>query len=144
MADGYLLNKELMELVQRVVRQYSSSFQPRPKKGRRPSRVGRGGQAAPSGSNRLARVVVLIPPSSGNLSSEWSDTGKVRYLDEFTGEEITTGGETVGGTAGVFVVGNKKRVQYNVDCMVEVDGRGYVVNGDCFPPPASWWHDPEA
>lgn len=54
MADGYVLSRELKQLVQDCVRQYMNSFQPRPKSARRPRPAGGSGDAAIAGSLAVA------------------------------------------------------------------------------------------
>lgn len=69
MPDGYVPNRELIELIQRVCKQFMNSFQPRPKRGRRPRR---GGGGAPS---TIAAGIVAVATQSiaGTVESTWAN-----------------------------------------------------------------------
>lgn len=88
MADGYVLNRELKDAVQRMVQQYASSFQARPKRGRRPRRSAASGGDG-TVSLRRARVVVEIPAATGHLVGNWGQVEAAIVLcDETTGELV--------------------------------------------------------
>lgn len=65
---NYLLNEELRRLVVQVCNQHMSSFQPRPKRGRRVRNSG-GAEAAPS-DDTLRWAKVVEPADGGNTVTE--------------------------------------------------------------------------
>lgn len=73
MADGYVLDRALKELVQNCVRQYANSFQPRPKAERRQVRGG------PGDGNNLGVTFGLVAIEA---AANGASTGKYIPLDK--------------------------------------------------------------
>ena len=119
MPDGYVLNKELKDLLQREVARLANSFQARPKRGRRPRRAGRGGGGG--STIRRARALETIGPATDN---ETPITGEFEYCDDATGA-LT--GETTEGQ-------NFAPMTYVEDALLFIDSGKTppeIINGTC-------------
>lgn len=87
MADGYLPDAELMQLIQQVVRQHASEFQPPQRKLRRAVRRGGGG----GGGDVNLKFGVLTSALSAAEGFGTPGEGTVQEKDLATGDDI--GGE---------------------------------------------------
>lgn len=127
MADGNVLNDELLKLVQQVVRQQMNSFQPRPKRLRRPRASGGGGGDGGSNVGRFARVVHKITKAGSNLREDWG-SGDVWFIGNETGDWVED----------LQTVPNRWPIEYPVGALVVIYGEGDV-HGLCGPASAGFW-----
>ena len=80
MPDGYVMNREFKDMLQREVARLVNSFQPRPKRGRRPRRAGRGGGTGNLSATFMV-VTTEIGPATGDISEITPGTGEAQYYE---------------------------------------------------------------
>ncbi len=124
-------NRKSADLIGRVVKDFRGLGRgeiPLPKRRRNPDGGGTDSSGGSSGW-RVYRVTTDVPKATGNLSAEWSTTGRGHLVDDATGIE-DTGSE--------IVLVNRHYVAFPVDCQVYVSDNGKII-GPCGPAPAGWW-----
>lgn len=114
---GYVMNEELKRTVQQVCLQFLNSFQPRPKRGRRPRRSGSSGTSE-AVKTAIVQATAVIPGSIGGSPREPITSTDFTTIKGDTFDEIENW-SLVDISNGSYMV------------ILEVDGDGVIVSAFC-------------